>query len=77
VNRRQAGQAPGTVEVRLSGVREDVDTLISLIERVAAGLPVITVGIELLHRSGYRPNRYDPGERIHLTVRIHPLGVPR
>jgi hypothetical protein len=74
---RREGQPPGVVEVRLSGVREDVDTLTSLIERPATGLPITTVGIEVLHRSGYRPNRYDPGERIHLTVRVHPLGGPK
>ncbi|MGH3222571.1 MAG: hypothetical protein ACRDPY_28395 [Streptosporangiaceae bacterium] len=74
---RRPEPTPGVVEVRLLGVREDVDTLLSLIERMAAGLPVTTVGIELLHRSGYRPNRYDPGERMHLTVRVHPLGGPR
>jgi hypothetical protein len=74
---RQAGQAPGMVELRLSGAREDTGAVISVLERLAAGLPVTTVGIELVHRSGYRPNRYDPGERIHLTVRVHPRGGPR
>jgi hypothetical protein len=71
---RSAVPARGTVEVRLSGVREDVDTLVSLLGRMAAGLPVTTVGIELLRRDGGQPGRGDPGERAHLTVRVHPLG---
>ena len=49
---RRAGQAPGTVELRLSGSPEDTGILISVLERLAAGLPVTTVGVEILHRIG-------------------------
>ena len=35
---RRAGQAPGTMEVRLSGTAEDTATVVSVMERVAAGL---------------------------------------
>lgn len=36
---RQAGLEPGTVEVRLSGSPEDTATVISVLERLAAGPP--------------------------------------
>jgi hypothetical protein len=73
---RQAGQAPGTVELRLSGTPEDTATVISVLERLAARLPVATIALEILHRSASRPNRRDPGERVYLTVRIG-TGGPR
>jgi hypothetical protein len=41
---RQAWQAPGVVEVRLSGTSEDTATVISVLERLASGLPVTTMG---------------------------------
>jgi hypothetical protein len=62
MTRRAARQAPGVVKVRLSGDRADIDL-------VAA---VLTGSCEVLGRSGPRPNRYDPGERIYLTIRVGP-----
>jgi hypothetical protein len=41
-----------------------------VLERIAAGLPVTTVALEILHRSGARANRRDPGERTYALVRI-------
>jgi hypothetical protein len=59
---RQGRQAPGVVEVRLSGAAEDTATVISVLEGLTAGLPVTTVRLEILHRSGGRPGHRDPGE---------------
>jgi hypothetical protein len=69
---RQERQEPGVVEVRLSGAAEDTGTLISVLERISAGLPVttITISLEVLHRSGPRANRRDPGERTYVLVRV-------
>jgi hypothetical protein len=70
MTRPAARQAPGVVRVRLSGERAGID----LAAAVLAG------SCEVLDRSGPRPNRYDPGERIYLTVRIGPArhaGHPR
>ena len=53
-----AGQVPGVVKVRLSGARADIET-------AAAAL---AARWEVLDRSGPRPNRYDPGERVYLTI---------
>ena len=72
---RQAGQAPGVVEVRLSGTAEDTATVVSVLERLATGLPVTTVGLEILHRSGARANRRDPGERTYVLVRVTAAGT--
>jgi hypothetical protein len=58
---RPARPEPGVVDVRLSGAAKDTGTVISVLERLAAGLPVTTVGLEILHRSGARPNHRDPG----------------
>lgn len=74
MNRRER-QAPGTVELRLSGSPEDTGILISVLERLAAGLPVTTVGLEILHRSGARANRRDPGERTYVLVRVTAAGT--
>jgi len=71
---RQAWQAPGVVEVRLSGMSEDTATVISVLERLASGLPVTTIGLEIVHRSGPRPNRRDPGERVYVLVRVTGAG---
>ena len=71
---RREGQGPGVVEVRLSGAAEDTGTLISVLERLATGLPVATIGLEVLHRSGPRANRRDPGERTYLLVRVRQDG---
>jgi hypothetical protein len=71
---RQERQAPGTVELRLSGSPEDTGTLISVLERLAAGLPVTTVAMEILHRSRARANRRDPGERVYVLVRVRQDG---
>ena len=69
MNRRER-QAPGTVELRLSGSPEDTGTVISVLERLAAGLPVTTVGVEILHRTAPRVNRRDPGEHTYILVRV-------
>ncbi len=58
------------VEVRLSGAAEDTGTVISVLERLAAGLPVTTVGLEIVHRSGARANRRDPGGQAYVLVRV-------
>ena len=57
--------ARGVVEVRLSGTAEDTATVISVLDRLAAGLPVTTVGLEILHHSRARVNRHDPWERMY------------
>lgn len=63
MNRRPATrQAPGVVKVRLSGDRADI-------EAAAAALAGVC---EVLDQSGPRPNRYDPGKRVYLTVRTGP-----
>jgi hypothetical protein len=67
---RRAGQIPGVVEVRLSSAAEDTGILISVLERLATGLPVTTVALEILYRSGARANRRDPGERAYVLVRV-------
>jgi hypothetical protein len=72
---RQAGLEPGTAEVRLSGSPEDTATVISVLERLAAGLPVTTVALEILYRSSGRVNRRDPGERIYTLVRVTAAGT--
>jgi hypothetical protein len=51
---------PGVVKVRLSGDR-------AAIQATAA---VLSAAGQVLDRSGPRPNRYDPGERVYLTIRI-------
>jgi hypothetical protein len=58
----RAQQVPGVVKVRLSDDRADIDT-------VAA---VLAGTCEVLDRSGPRPNSYDPGERVYLTIRTGP-----
>jgi hypothetical protein len=62
VTRPAAQQAPGVVKVCLAGERADM-------EAVAAVLAGIC---DVLDRSEPRPNRYDPGERIYLTIRTGP-----
>ncbi len=47
---RPARPEPGVVEVRLSGAAEDPETVILVLERLAAPLPVTTVALEILHR---------------------------
>lgn len=74
---RYACQIPGVVEVRLSGAAEDTATVISVLVRLAAGLPVTTVGLDILHRSGSRANRHDPGERTYVLVRVRQDGAHR
>ncbi len=66
---RRAGQIPGVVEVRLSGAAEDTATVISVLEQLAAGLPVTTIALEIVHRSGPRASRA-PGERVYVLVRV-------
>ena len=59
-----AGKAltPGVVQVRLLGSLPELAEL--------AGLMGSLPGLEILTAHGPRPNRYDPGERVYLTVRI-------
>ena len=57
-----AGRAPEVVKVRLSGDRAGIETV----------LAVLAAACEVLDRSGPRPNRYDPGQRVYLTVRTGP-----
>ena len=47
---RRAGRIPDVVELRLSGAAEDPATVISVLERLAAVLPVTTIALEILHR---------------------------
>jgi hypothetical protein len=57
------------VKVRLSGERAEVD----MVAAVLAG------SCEVLDRSGPRPNHYDPGEWVYLTIRTgpaRPAGLP-
>ena len=61
--------APGVVQVRLLGSQPELTALAALV----GSLP----GLEILTARGPRPNRYDPGEQVYLTVRIDlPAGVP-
>jgi hypothetical protein len=59
----QAGTAPGVVKVRVIGEPEDIEALASALAASPAA--------EVVDRSGPRPNRYDEGVRVYLTVRIH------
>ena len=54
--------APGVVKVRLSGELADIEALAAALTGPAA--------VEVIDRSGPRANRYDPGQRVYLTVRI-------
>jgi len=67
-------QAPGVVEMQLSGTAEDTGTVISVLERLAAGLPIATVAVEILHKSDARANRRDPGERPYVLVQVRQDG---
>jgi hypothetical protein len=69
--------APGVVKVRVIGAQEDVDALTSVLECLAADLPVTTVGVEILDRSAPHPNRRDPGERVSLSVLVRTGGDQR
>ena len=62
-----AGPAPEVVKVRLSGERAGIETV----------LAVLAAACEVLDRSGPRPNRYDPGQRVYLTVRTGPVPAGR
>lgn len=64
VGRAPSPAGPGVVQVRLLGSRPALAALAVLV----ASLP----GVEILTACGPRPNRYDPGERVYLTVRIDP-----
>jgi hypothetical protein len=57
-----AGQAPGVVKVRLSGDPAGIETVTAML----AG------NCQVLDRSGPRLNRYDPGQRVYLTIRTCP-----
>ena len=60
-----ARQAPGVVKVRLSGTRADIEAVTA----------VLAGHCQVLDRSGPRPNRYEPGERVYLTIRTGPAPV--
>jgi hypothetical protein len=62
--RPEAGQAPGVVKVRLSGAAEDLE----VVAEILAGYP--GAGVQILDQSAPYPNRRDPGQRVHLTLRI-------
>jgi hypothetical protein len=53
--------APGIVEVRVSGEMADIVCVTEILEQA---------GAEVLNTHGPRPNRYDPGVRVYLTVRL-------
>jgi len=53
--------APGVVKIRLSGELDDIGALAAVLA---------AAGVEVIDRSGPRANRYDPGERVYLTVRV-------
>ena len=57
-----AGPSSEVVKVRLSGERAGIETVLTVLARAC----------EVLDRSGPRPNRYDPGQRVYLTVRTGP-----
>jgi hypothetical protein len=57
-----AGQAPGVVKIRLSGVAGDVEVLADVLSTSLAA--------EVIDRSAPYPNRRDPGERVYLTLRV-------
>ena len=54
--------APGLVQIRLLGSLPELTALAALM----GSLP----GLEILTAHGPRPNRYDLGERVYLTIRI-------
>ena len=65
MTRRQPAPAPGAIEVRLSGQMEDIVRVTEMLTQA---------GAEVLSTHGPRPNRYDPGVRVYLTVRVHSAG---
>lgn len=67
--RRRAGQAPGVLGIRLAGDTADLDPLADVLAEVPS--------VEVLSRSAGRPNRYEPGVRVYLTVRITRPGGDR
>ena len=58
----QAGQSGAVVQVRVLGEVKDIDAL-------AAALAA-SPAVEVIHRSGPRVNRRDPGVRVYLTLRV-------
>ena len=64
----QAGQAPGVVKVRLSGELADIE----VVNEILSGYG--DAGVEVIETSAPRLNRYEPGRRVYLTLRI---GAPR
>ena len=57
-----AGQPFAVVQVRVLGEIGDIDAL-------AAALAA-SPAVEVIHRSGPRANRHDPGMRVYLTLRV-------
>jgi hypothetical protein len=58
-------RAPGIVEVRVSGEMADIVRVTEMLGEA---------GAEVLNTYGPRPNRYDPGVRVYLTVRVDTAG---
>ena len=58
----QPDPAPGVVEVRVSGEMPDIVRFTDLVTRMP--------GVEVLDTRGPRPNRRNPGVRVHLTLRL-------
>jgi hypothetical protein len=58
-----SGQAPAVVKVRALGEPGDIDALAAVLTASRA--------VEVIDRTGPRPNRYDPGVRVYLTLLIH------
>jgi hypothetical protein len=59
--------APGVIKIRLTGDEADISRAAELLTEA---------GAEVLDASGPRPNRYDPGVRAYLTIRL-PAGENR
>ncbi len=58
---------PGVIKIRLIGDEADISRAAELLTEA---------GAEVLDASGARPNRYDPGVRVYLTIRL-PAGESR
>jgi hypothetical protein len=59
--RRKLTPAPGVIKIRLVGDEADISRAAELLTEA---------GVEVLDESGPRPNRYDPGVRVYLVIRL-------
>ncbi|WP_435108859.1 hypothetical protein [Nocardiopsis synnemataformans] len=55
------------VQVRIMGQPEEVEAFLAAQERAP--------GVQVIHTSGPRENRRDPGVRVHATVEVNPTVV--